>query len=314
MTQGALLDPPTSTEMPALLAEASEAFSSAHPRLAMRRLQEGLLAIRRRLPEAAWRRQVDQAFRPHEVAGLLRQDPMTRRSCEKPRGYPGDATLLDLLYEPSPGPFGSVLGHAVYAYAFSCPAPTAVRWRRDYMTHCIDASARTSVRPVIISIGCGHMREMARSCALRERALGRVIGVDLDPESLAGVADTIGRYGVEGIRSSVRDLVLGRLALPPADLVYATGLFDYLADAQASALLTLLRGILAPGGELVIANFTPDLPDVGYMEAAMDWWLVYKTPGQLRDLIRQVARPGDVIDGPAFPPVGLAVCHLKAAE
>jgi len=92
MTHGALLDPTTSTEMPALLTEASEAFGAGHPRRAMRRLQAGPLAIRRSLPEAAWRRQVDQVFRSHAVAALLRQDPMTRRSCEKPRGYPGDAT------------------------------------------------------------------------------------------------------------------------------------------------------------------------------------------------------------------------------
>lgn len=34
--------------------------------------------------------------------------------------------------------------------------------------------------------------------------------------------------------------------------------------------------MLQPTGRLLHANFAPDIHGVGYMEAAMDWWLTYR--------------------------------------
>jgi hypothetical protein len=71
----------------------------------------------------------------------------------------------------------------------------------------------------------------------------------------------------------------------PFDLVYAAGILDYLPDALARGLCAALRGLLRPGGELLVANFLPGSKSTGYMEAFLDWWLLYRTPEALLSLL-----------------------------
>ena len=68
------------------------------------------------------------------------------------------------------------------------------------------------------------------------------------------------------------------------DLVYSTGLFDYLQQPVARRLVTNLFQLLNPGGRLLVANFLPGIRDVGYMEAFMDWRLVYRDEDALNAL------------------------------
>jgi extracellular factor (EF) 3-hydroxypalmitic acid methyl ester biosynthesis protein len=68
------------------------------------------------------------------------------------------------------------------------------------------------------------------------------------------------------------------------DFVYAAGLYDYLNDKVSARLLAAMFELVKPGGKVWIANFLPDIADVGFMEAMMDWWLIYRTPEQIKAL------------------------------
>ena len=68
------------------------------------------------------------------------------------------------------------------------------------------------------------------------------------------------------------------------DLVYSLGLFDYLPRRAAMRTLAAMTKLLSPGGTAVVANFSPCLPDAGYMEAFMDWWLIYRGANDLQQL------------------------------
>jgi len=46
-----------------------------------------------------------------------------------------------------------------------------------------------------------------------------------------------------------------------------------------------------PGGQLVVANFMPGIRDVGYMEAFMDWRLIYRTRHDMTDLTMEIEEP-----------------------
>ena len=61
-------------------------------------------------------------------------------------------------------------------------------------------------------------------------------------------------------------------------------MLDYLTDDVARALLGRLWSAVRPGGRLVVANFADDSRERGYMEAFMDWWLIYRSESDLRSL------------------------------
>jgi hypothetical protein len=46
--------------------------------------------------------------------------------------------------------------------------------------------------------------------------------------------------------------------------------------------------MLRPGGKVVVANFLPSVRDIGYMEAFMDWHLIYRTRQEMIDLIEEL--------------------------
>lgn len=107
------------------------------------------------------------------------------------------------------------------------------------------------------------------------------MAIDQDKESLAVVEREMSTLGVETLAASVRDVLKGQVALTGFDLVYATGLYDYLTEPVAQRLCEILFGMLNPGGRFLIANFLPNIPNAGYMEPYMDWWLIYRTEAEL---------------------------------
>src|SRR5207245_447931 len=105
---------------------------------------------------------------------------------------------------------------------------------------------------------------------------GRLVAFDQDPENLHIVKRECMPYGVETVVGSVRQLSHGALDLGRFHHIYTPGLYDYLDQSKAQQLTASLFGMLQSGGRLLVANFIPHGPTVGYMEAFMDWHLIYR--------------------------------------
>jgi hypothetical protein len=112
--------------------------------------------------------------------------------------------------------------------------------------------------------------------------------MDQDTSSLEEVARQHPGGLVHPVCDNVRSIVLGRSVFEPQDLIYSAGLYDYLSQNVAQRLTRRLFEMLRPGGRLVIANFALSTPDAGYLEAFMDWWLVYRDEAQMRDLAAEI--------------------------
>ena len=229
-----------------------------------------------------WREFV-RVFRQHSILAVLHHDPYTGRGFRKPRGYAGDAVLIDLIYGPGEGePLvanATELGKRIYEAAMREPGVAATHGRRDDLALQIDRVCREKTRPDILSVACGHLREAELSEEFRAGRAGRFVALDQDRRSLRVVQRTSPQ--VECIAASITQLIDGSIDPGRFDFIYASGLYDYLDDAAGRQLLHALARLLKAGGRILIANFVPGISVAGYMEAAMDWWLIYRRPGEL---------------------------------
>ncbi|MCY2996300.1 MAG: class I SAM-dependent methyltransferase [Planctomycetota bacterium] len=230
--------------------------------------------------------------RLHPLRELLHQDPFTYRCFAKPRGYAGDATMLDYIYgvdeEQGPPEDTTDLGRHIFAATTGSTICEAVRARRRLVAEMIDRLALEIPRPKLLSIAAGHLREADLTGALKQRRLGRWVAFDVDTDSLQEVQKCYANHGVEAVAGSVRQLFGKRLGLGEFDFIYSTGLYDYLQQPIGKRLTERMYEMLRPGGQLLIANLLPTVGERGYMETYMDWHLTYRTHPQMLDLATSV--------------------------
>ena len=256
----------------------------------MEELFTQLRCLRGRTFGQQWQKWIEAA-RSHPIRQLVHQDPFTHRAFSRPRGYAGDAELLDFIYgreEGWPPPAATLLGQHIFEYTTAAPASEGVRARRAFIAAVIDRLCEDRRGLRILSIAAGHLREAMLSAAVRRKRFGRFVALDSDAASLTQVEEDYGRYGVETVAANVRRLIAGKLTLEPFDLIYSTGLFDYVGPAAGRRLVSVLFRQLRSGGRVLVANFLPGIRDVGYMEAFMDWQLIYRTRQEMIDLTMEI--------------------------
>lgn len=269
-----------------------------------------LAAVLHRLREAAgaaWN-EVIPWVRRHPAVTIARECPITHHATIWPRGYPGDAGLLDMIYRhPAaalPAPLDDRARRLNTAVHSAAPM-RSVRHRRMLLADAIDDAAVTTPGAEILSLACGHLREAEWSAALASGAISRFIAADQDSASLAQLDIDYGdRFPVIAPTPlSVRDVLMGRTAmLGRFDLVYAAGLYDYLPEPVARALTERLFGLLHPGGRLLIGNFGTGIPEAAFMESVMAWPLIWRSAQELAALAAGIA-PAAIASQQVWPDI-----------
>ena len=176
------------------------------------------------------------------------------------------------------------LGRAIFQYMDTRPSARAVRYRRQLIANLIDRTAgRGGSR--VLALAAGHLREVEVSNAIGAGEIQNFVALDQDEASIAVVARDYAHLGVRTIEGSVRQILSGKMNPGQFDFVYAAGLFDYLNHPVASALTARMFEMTRPGGLLLIPNFLPGVLDRGYMEAFMDWRLIYRDHADMQALV-----------------------------
>ncbi|MGG4046137.1 MULTISPECIES: class I SAM-dependent methyltransferase [Paenibacillus] len=264
----------------------SEAFST---------LYHEMDNIRRSTSKEDWKQFITQ-YRQHAVCRFFLQEPFSRRAFEKPRGYAGDPVMMDSIYDfdkSAPSPYegrqaeiSELLNYELNRISY---ANDAVRERKRIFSSKIDETAERVVNPYILSFPSGHLREVLDSVAVKNKRIGKFVAIDQDKEALSVAAEIIKDFG-EAIPASIVDIITNEVSLPGFDFIYSVGVFDYLPNGVAKKLVNELFNLLNPGGRLLIANWLPDTPSIAYMEAALDWWITYRTKEQMQELIEDIPK------------------------
>ncbi|HRX80808.1 MAG TPA: hypothetical protein P5307_17180, partial [Pirellulaceae bacterium] len=192
----------------------------------------------------------------------------------------------------SSDPLGRAFDHFFQEQA----APEAVRARTQLVADRIAQTIRTSKKDKIrvCSIGSGPAIDVELACSalsFDERKRLEVTLMDLDPDALVHAEQRLARVVAADQVHSHREnlfrlpqLKRATTLLEQSDFIACTGMFDYLDDAAATAMLQYFWNGLAEQGEVIVFNFAPSNPSQSYMEWIGNWYLIYRDEEAMQDL------------------------------
>lgn len=237
---------------------------------------------------------------PHVVSA-----PVLYHAWAKPLGYAGDHVLMSYIYEKK-WEGSHLFARLMHRYGVEHPMSETVRCRRDMLLDHISTTVErtTEIDPTgpcrVLSLGSGPARELVDFAAQYEGAKPvQFTLVDQDNSALGFANRQISPLTVRtGSQIQVQYLYLAFAqllrdkdlfeSLPDADLIYCSGLFDYLSAGKAKMLMNRLIAKVSPGGHLLIGNFASPPPAAWTTTYLLDWNLRYRTRAEMQELIDEV--------------------------
>ena len=197
----------------------------------------------------------------------------------KPHGYAGDFEMIERIYNSNATKADRVKTWDTFFHLSD--GARAVRNRAAVLKAIIAEREPSS----ILSVGCGPALDIAGALD----ACSSVIQIDLLDNDAAAIARARVNLASLAAAQGIDLCFLHRNALRLRadrhyDLIWCSGLFDYLNDRTAVHLLKRFRMALLPGGMMCIGNFGPDNPSRAYMEVVGEWFLIHRSAERLERL------------------------------
>jgi len=252
--------------------------------------------------EPVWRDPAVLARHKRYAERILTPDFMPgavmKRCYEKPLGYPGDYQIMNYVYEwqrVGNTPYEKLL-HRIGVETGACVGTRLRMTQKLIAARIAEEPGDTPLN--IANLGCGSAYEVYDY--LRTEKLPRPVNftlIDQDARALTHayehaypeVVRHAGRAKVQCLQASFAQLLkAGALfrTLPPQDVIYSLGLYDYLSARRARALTRDLYEQVKPGGKLILANVRKGRESCEWpLEFVTDWSLVYRTEADMLALL-----------------------------
>lgn len=212
--------------------------------------------------------------------GWVYQSLLIERALKKPRGYPGDYKMLELIYDNIPVSSKKGVGYYFDNYFLSNAYSTAVRNRKDFMkkflADFIKKESSSSIN--ILNLACGSCREIKElySNFSSHKSKIKFTCVDQDDEALEFSKKSLSHLPYNAEVVFLKENILHFFSKPQYyseklknfDIVYSIGLADYFPDRLLKRLIKFAFTITLPGGKFILAHKDIDK----YQPVSPDWF------------------------------------------
>lgn len=277
--------PPTVRE-----AKEREILESLPARPALDSLLERFELAAAAVPEAA--AETHRLYCRRMLHPLFMCSPFMHRIYTKPLGYAGDFEMIDMIIR-NRLEGKSLFAKLLHKFILDTPPAISVRNRAVYFTNKFMAEGTRVVqagrKPKFFSLGCGPAREVQDFLVqqpLSDQAQFTLL--DFNAETLAHTGRRLEeirrangrRATIKTIQKSVylllKETTKSVTENEKHDMIYCSGLYDYLNDRVCKQLNTYLYNFLNPGGVLIVTNFDPVNPIRNIMEYIYEWFLIHR--------------------------------------
>ena len=208
----------------------------------------------------------------------------------KPLGYAGDFMIMNYFYDYCCEYLGeSSYEKSINSYTCNIPIAFSVVERKDFFKEKILETLRTKDSIKILSIASGSARELTE--LVEEGKITKPLYfdcLDSEVEVFQNIKNTLQKANPEDSKylnirfnnESFLDLIKGKPILnlfKKYDMVYSSGLFDYLNDRIARRLIARLFDFLDDEASLFVTNAKDDSNYQAYYEMLGGWKLIHRT-------------------------------------
>ena len=239
----------------------------------------------------------------NKIRKLFMRKDYNEWSIKKPFGYAGDHEILDAIYRNDPQTTGFDRLFDNY-YQMSSIAIGVRNRKEDFKKIICDFASKNKKKKIrILNLACGSCRDILEMLS-HNMINAKVIFdcIDNDKHAISYAKTLLKAYSnVNFTRENVLRLaatknIMGKIK-QKYDIIYATGLFDYLNDRVATKLIENMKALSKSEGILAISNVRDKYsnPSVHYMEWAGDWSLIYRDDDEFKKLFLEAGYKNDEI-------------------
>jgi CRP-like cAMP-binding protein len=227
-----------------------------------------------------------------EIYPYFMRSRFAERTYFKPNGYAGDYLMMEMLYKNKPEGDGK-LGKLIDGWLLDSAPARAVRGRLEFLTEQLTSIAEQLLEQdeiKIMNLACGPNRELFQFLS-RFKHTEKIFAtcIDIDSKALQYVNEKIDVFthhaAIRLMNENLLKWIAGKVrhSFGMQDIIYSSGLSDYLDQKLVIAMIRRCYEHLKPGGTLIIGNFT-DNPDRQFLDRILHWELIYRSPEDLKKI------------------------------
>ena len=231
-----------------------------------------------------------KTFTQNMLHPFFMSSPFPYRCYNKPLGYAGDYEMMRMIQrENAEGP--NLFAKFINVFYTNIPIANSVKNRTATLVKLIEegveAAKENNKEYNSLSIGCGPALEIERffdKNSPKTKCHFKLLDFNEETLNFAVNQANKAKKGklskISGEIDSVHKLLKRSISesneLEKYDLVYCSGLFDYLSNRICAKLVKLFYSMTKPGGKVFVTNMHVNNKDNNLMELLLEWHLIYR--------------------------------------